>query len=160
MAPSSRRHTATPKSATDAALGTPNNTDNDDISATWNTATAKLPAFLASLEKNDSLLSSTPGLLLLWTRGYDVDSKGRKVVMSDKHMLYCINNADTEYTFKEPSPSNKLIKFAVADAAEARIVALALGVIPPSGTAPELLAAAQLQATSRVPDRKISKRCL
>ena len=123
MAPSSRRHTATPKSATDAALGTPNNTDNDDISATWNTATAKLPAFLASLEKNDSLLSSTPGLLLLWTRGYDVDSKGRKVVMSDKHMLYCINNADTEYTFKAPSPTNK---FAVADATEARLVALAL----------------------------------
>ena len=123
MAPSPRRHPATPKSAAEAALDSSNTThDKDDITETWNTATAKLPAFLASLERNDALISSTPGLLLLWTRGYDVDSKGRKVVMSDKHMLQCINDSDTEYTFQDPSPTTK---YAVADATEARVVALA-----------------------------------
>ena len=152
MAPSPRRHPATPKSAAEAALDSSNTThDKDDITETWNTATAKLPAFLASLERNDALISSTPGLLLLWTRGYDVDSKGRKVVMSDKHMLQCINDIDTEYTFQDPSPT---ATYAVANATEARVVALALGIIPPTSTAPDAMAAAQLQATSRQKDLK------
>ena len=111
MAPSPRRPPPTPKSATSADI--PDDT-TDSKTEIWNTAVANLPAFLVSLDRNDSLLSSVPGLLTLWTRGYEIDGKGRKVVESDKHMLWVLNNPDTEYTFEDPSPVGR---HKVADAA-------------------------------------------
>ena len=76
------------------------------------------------------MLSSAPGLLSFWTRGYDVDSKGRKVVENDKHMLFCCDNPDKEYTFSEPSPVDAHV---IADAAEARTIARKLGTLAPAG---------------------------
>ena len=93
MGPSPRRPPPTPRSAPKAEVPD-NNADN--TTPVWNTAVANLPAFLVSLDQNDSLLSSVPGLLTLWTRGYEIDGKGRKVVESDKHMLWLLNNPDTE----------------------------------------------------------------
>ena len=64
----------------------------------WDTSNPRLPRFLKSLKRNDALLSCTSGYLSVWTRGYETDSKGRKVVESDKHILFILNNPDTEYT--------------------------------------------------------------
>ena len=151
MAPTPRRHSTTPRTPVHASPDkvTDDTTLENDIS--WNTATAKLPAFLAALDKNDALLSSATGLLSLWTRGYDIDSKGRKIVESDKHMLFCIQHPDKEYTFEEPSPVNA---YAISSATEARAIAIRLGVTPDPSTPTDRLAAAQEQATTRQKELK------
>ena len=151
MAPSPRRHTASPRASSQATPDKNHVDTTEDIDITWNTATAKLPAFISALDKNDTLLSSANGLLSLWTRGYDIDSKGRKIVESDKHMLFCIQNPDKEYTFEAPSPVNA---YAAATGAESRQIALRLGVTPDPSTPPDQRAAALEQATSRQKELK------
>ena len=152
MGPTPRRHSTTPRTPVHAS---PDKVTHDDTTLegdiSWNTATAKLPAFLAALDKNDALLSSATGLLSLWTRGYDIDSKGRKIVESDKHMLFCIQQPDKEYTFEDPSPVNA---YAIASATEARAIAVRLGVTPDPSTPTDRLAAAQEQATTRQKELK------
>ena len=143
MGPSPRRPPPTPRSAPKAEVPDDN---ADNTTQVWNTAVANLPAFLVSLDQNDSLLSSVPGLLTLWTRGYEIDGKGRKVVESDKHMLWLLNNPDTEYSFESPSPVGT---HRIADSAEARITALALGIVPPPGTSATDLPAAQEKCKAR-----------
>ena len=77
--------------------------DNDNI-PTWNTATSKLSAFVAKLEQDDALYNSINHSLSLFTRGWYIDSRGRKVVQSYKHIKWIIDNPDKLYTFAEPSP--------------------------------------------------------
>ena len=57
---------------------TTTDTGDTDINPTWNTAAARLPAFLAALKRHDYLFSRTKGALSLYIRGYIVDSKNRK----------------------------------------------------------------------------------
>ena len=152
MPPSPRRLSTTPRTPVQPSpdkVSLTDTTQDGDIS--WNTATAKLPAFIAALDKNDAMLSSTPGLLSLWTRGYDIDSKGRKIVESDKHMLFCIQQPDKEYTFEEPSPVGA---YTIASGTEARAIAVRLGIAPDPSTPTDRLAAAQEQATSRQKELK------
>ena len=97
--PSPRHSTTSPRSAPKASTENfTSDSTTEGINATWNTANAKLPDFLSALNRNDALLTSTPGLLSVWIRGYDVDSKGRKIVESDKHILFILNNPDTGCT--------------------------------------------------------------
>ena len=59
MAPSPRRHTASPRASSQATPDKSHiDTISEDTDITWNTATAKLPAFISALDKNDTLLSS------------------------------------------------------------------------------------------------------
>ena len=64
--------------------------DNDsDMDPTWNTAAAKVPAFLAALKRHDFLFNRTKGALSLYTRGYITDSKNRKVVLGSLLTVCC-----------------------------------------------------------------------
>ena len=71
---------------------------------TWNTAAAKVPAFLASLKRHDYLYNRTKGALSLYTRGYTLDNKNRKVCLGWRHLEHLQANPTKRYTFEEPSP--------------------------------------------------------
>ena len=127
MPPPPQRHTP---------RGTPQPTtvNDSDTEPTWNTATATVPSFLAQLAKNDSFLTSTPGLLSLWTRGYGVDRYGKKIVESYTHIIDILDNKPaTTYTFEKPSPVGA---FAIKDKAELDAALLKLGLVAPAPLLP------------------------
>ena len=77
--------------------------DNDsDMEPTWNTAAAKVPAFLAALKRHDYLYNRTKGALSLSTRGYTIDDKNRKVVLGWRHIEHLQAEPTKRYTFEEP----------------------------------------------------------
>ena len=147
MAPP-QRQPSTPARASPRAP-THVDTNDNDTSITWNTVTSKVPAFLMALEKDDYFYSNTRGSLSLFTRGYEIDSKGKKVVESEKHTLDIIDNPDKEYTFANPSPVGA---HTVADATEAAAIRRRLGTDPPplpSSASAEDVAEAKAKATQR-----------
>ena len=96
-----------------ASRTTDTNDTDSDIEPTWNTAAAKVPAFLASLKRHDYLFNRTKGALSLYTRGYIVDTKNRKVVLGWRHIEHLQAEPTKRYTFEDPSP---LTKYAATDA--------------------------------------------
>ena len=101
MAPPKER--AKPPAADDIST-----TADIDKKATWNSATAKLPAFITALRRNDSMFGLVHHSYSLVRRGWFADSKGKKMVESYRHMVWIIDNPDKLYTFESPSPVGPL----------------------------------------------------
>ena len=75
-------------------------TADNDKKATWNSATAKLPAFITALRRNDSMLGLVHHSYSLVRRGWFADSKGKKMVESYRHMVWIIDNPDIIDSFQ------------------------------------------------------------
>ena len=97
------------------------------LEPTWNTAAAKVPAFLASLKRHDYLYNRTKGALSLYTRGYTIDNKNRKVVLGWRHIEHLQAEPTKRYTFEEPSP---LATYAPTDAPTELASKIRLGAHP------------------------------
>ena len=125
--PAPRRGANTPSSAQRTTLR--DNIDDSDTPS-WNTSLAKLSLFLAALKRNDLLYHEVKDSLSLVLRGYIIDSKHKKTVMSWRHLKHVIDNPTERFTFEKPSDPESFRAEATTEAS----AKLALGIMPTFGS--------------------------
>ena len=99
--PTSRHPSSTPKKSprTD-----PTDTTDDTDSVSWNIKACILRAQPQTKRLPAPHRARCSQLDSFWTRGYYVNSRGKKLVYNDKHLLDIMATPDRTFTFEAPSP--------------------------------------------------------